>query len=160
MFGLITLPLVINNAFLGWGKRLKSSKCLWGQCVLVMRAIFRICGNQSHPGLQIVEKVATPLVAVTFLTSDEASFKGWWWGVGNEYESKRTLTRTKWLQVWTFPERIGCRNKGTWKTNPCREEKEIKTTGSCYEKMYFFHLSFPKLNKQILTKTTLLCKQG
>ena len=161
MFGLITLPLVINNALLGWGKRLKSSKCLWGQCVLVMRAIFRIWGNESHPGLQIVEKKATPLVAVTFLTSDEASFKGWWWGVGNEYESKRTLTRTKWLQVWTFPERSGCRNKGTWKTNPCREAKEIKTTGSCYEKMYFFfHLSFPKLNKQILTKTTLPCKQG
>ena len=60
-----------------------------------MRAIFRIWGNESHPGLQIVEKKATPLVAVTFLTSDEASFKGWWWGVGNEYESKRTLTRTK-----------------------------------------------------------------
>ena len=26
-----------------------------------MRAIFRICGNESHPGLQLVEKLATPL---------------------------------------------------------------------------------------------------
>ena len=33
----------------------------WGQCVLVMRAIFRICGNESHPGPQLVEKLATPL---------------------------------------------------------------------------------------------------
>ena len=30
-------------------------------CVLVVRAIFRICGNESHPGLQLVEKLATPL---------------------------------------------------------------------------------------------------
>ena len=27
-----------------------------------MRAIFRICGNESQPGLQLVEKKATPLV--------------------------------------------------------------------------------------------------
>ena len=26
-----------------------------------MRAIFRICGNESHPGPQLVEKLATPL---------------------------------------------------------------------------------------------------
>ena len=82
----------------------------------------------------------------------EASFKGWWWGVGNEYESKRTLTRTKWLQVWTFPERSGCRNKGTWKTNPCREAKEIKTTGSCYEKMYFFSPFLPQIKQANLDK--------
>jgi len=42
--------------------------------VLVMRAIFRTCGNESQPGLQVVEKLATPLVAVTFLTCDEAFF--------------------------------------------------------------------------------------
>ena len=27
-----------------------------------MRAVFRICGNESQPGLQLVEKKATPLV--------------------------------------------------------------------------------------------------
>ena len=26
-----------------------------------MRAIFRICGNESQPGQQIVEKLATPM---------------------------------------------------------------------------------------------------
>ena len=26
-----------------------------------MRAIFRICGNESQPGLQLVKKLATPL---------------------------------------------------------------------------------------------------
>ena len=44
-----------------WGEL----KSLRGQSVgevrLVMRAIFRICGNQSQPGLQIVEKLAIPL---------------------------------------------------------------------------------------------------
>ena len=44
-----------------WGEL----KSLRGQSVgkvsLVMRAIFRVCGNQSQPGLQIVEKLATPL---------------------------------------------------------------------------------------------------
>ena len=44
-----------------WGEL----KSLRGQSVgkvsLVMRAIFRIWGNQSQPGLQIVEKLATPL---------------------------------------------------------------------------------------------------
>ena len=57
----LTLRLVINYALLGWAKKLKSSKCWWGQCVLVMRAIFRICGNEGHPGPQLVEKQATPL---------------------------------------------------------------------------------------------------
>ena len=47
-----TLPLVINYALLEWAKKLKSSKCWWGQCVLVMHAIFRICGNESQPGPQ------------------------------------------------------------------------------------------------------------
>ena len=61
IFGLITLPLVINYALLGWAKKLKSSKCWWGQCVLVIQAIFRICGNESQPGLQLVERLATPL---------------------------------------------------------------------------------------------------
>ena len=41
-----------------WGK-LKSSKCWWGQCALVVRAIFRICGNKSQPALQLVEKLVT-----------------------------------------------------------------------------------------------------
>ena len=31
----------------------------------VMRAIFRICGNESHLGLQLVEKLATPLATET-----------------------------------------------------------------------------------------------
>ena len=45
IFGLITLPLVINCALLGWAKKLKSSKW-WGQCVLAMRAInFHIVCN-------------------------------------------------------------------------------------------------------------------
>ena len=37
-------PLVINlnYSLLGWAKLLKSSKCWWGQCVLVRGAIFRI----------------------------------------------------------------------------------------------------------------------
>ena len=61
MFGLITLPLVINYALMGWAKKPKSSKCWWGQCVLLMRAIFRMCGNESQPGLQLVEKLVTPL---------------------------------------------------------------------------------------------------
>ena len=29
-----------------------------------MHAIFRICGNESQPRLQIVEKLATPLIAI------------------------------------------------------------------------------------------------
>ena len=44
-----------------WGEL----KSLTGQSVgevrLVMRAIFRICGNESQPGLQLVEKMAMPL---------------------------------------------------------------------------------------------------
>ena len=35
-------------------KKLKRSKCR-GQCVEVMAAIFRICGNESQPGLQLVK---------------------------------------------------------------------------------------------------------
>ena len=46
-----------------WGEL----KSLRGQSVgevrLVMRAIFRICGNESQPGLQLVEKLTTPLIA-------------------------------------------------------------------------------------------------
>ena len=46
-----------------WGEL----KSLRGQSVgevrLVMRAIFRICGNESQPGLQLVEKLSTPLTA-------------------------------------------------------------------------------------------------
>ena len=30
-----------------------------------MRAIFRICGSESQPGLQLVEKLATPLAALS-----------------------------------------------------------------------------------------------
>ena len=30
-----------------------------------MRAIFRICGNESQPGLQLVEKLATPLAGLS-----------------------------------------------------------------------------------------------
>ena len=85
MFGLITLLLVINYALLGWAKKLGSSKCWWGQCALVMRAIFRICGNENQPGLQQVEKLTTPLSlpllsdCITFskpsaLQADEVNF--------------------------------------------------------------------------------------
>ena len=46
-----------------WGEL----KSLTGQSVgevrLVMRAIFRICGNESQPGPQLVEKLSTPLIA-------------------------------------------------------------------------------------------------
>ena len=41
-------------------KKLQRSKCWWDQCVLVMRAIFRLGRNESQPGLQLVEKLATP----------------------------------------------------------------------------------------------------
>ena len=34
----------------------------------------KICENDSQPGLQLVERLATPLVAVTFLTCDEEFF--------------------------------------------------------------------------------------
>ena len=32
--------------------------------LLAMHTIFRICGNESQPGLQLVEKWATPLSVV------------------------------------------------------------------------------------------------
>ena len=48
---------------MGWSKKLKSSKCWWGQCVLVMRAIFRIYGNKSQSRLLLVTKLATPLLS-------------------------------------------------------------------------------------------------
>ena len=32
-----------------------------GEVRLVVRTIFRICGNESQPGLQIVEELAMPL---------------------------------------------------------------------------------------------------
>ena len=38
-----------------------------GERVQVMHAIFRICGNESQPGLQIVEKLATPLALMCAL---------------------------------------------------------------------------------------------
>ena len=50
-----------------WGEL----KSLRGQSVgevgLVMRAVFRICGKESQTGLQIVEKLATPLVRASSL---------------------------------------------------------------------------------------------
>ena len=42
--------LLINYALLMLPK-----KRWWGQRVLFMRAIFRICGNESQPGLQIIQ---------------------------------------------------------------------------------------------------------
>ena len=46
-----------------------------------MHAIFRICGNESWPGLQLVEKMATPLTGSTWsteilLNSHAQSFSG------------------------------------------------------------------------------------
>ena len=37
----------------------------------VMRAIFRICGNESQPGLQLVEKLATTLPKTCYAYPDE-----------------------------------------------------------------------------------------
>ena len=34
-----------------------------------MRAIFRICGNENQAGLQLVEKLATPLTGESYITS-------------------------------------------------------------------------------------------
>ena len=34
---------------------------------LVMRAVLRICGKESQTGLQIVEKLATPMVRASSL---------------------------------------------------------------------------------------------
>ena len=39
-----------------------------------MRAIFRISGNESHPGLQLVEKLATPLPGVKKKKKSEEPF--------------------------------------------------------------------------------------
>lgn len=54
-FSLITLLLVINHALSGWVK--KSSKCWWGQCLLVVRAILHplkvSCRAQRHFGFLI-----------------------------------------------------------------------------------------------------------
>ena len=47
-------------------KKLKSWKCWWGHCILVMHANFRICVNQSQPALQIVEKLAMPLTTTVY----------------------------------------------------------------------------------------------
>ena len=33
-----------------------------------VRAIFRICGNESQPGLQLVKRLVTPLVALVVRT--------------------------------------------------------------------------------------------
>ena len=35
-----------------------------------MRAILRIFGNESQPGLQLVEKLATPLMCINFSAKD------------------------------------------------------------------------------------------
>ena len=32
--------------------------------IVVVRAVFRICGNKSQRGLQLVEKLATPLLLI------------------------------------------------------------------------------------------------
>ena len=39
-----------------------------------MRAIFRICGNESQPGLQIVEKLSTPLVTDLLYTNVQFTY--------------------------------------------------------------------------------------
>ena len=56
-----------------WGEL----KSLRGRSVcevrLVMRAIFRICGNESQPGLEIVEKLATPLRGIPLSSNDCSS---------------------------------------------------------------------------------------
>ena len=40
--------------------RLKSLKCWWGQCVLVMRAISRICGNERQGWISVALSVLFP----------------------------------------------------------------------------------------------------
>ena len=51
-----------------WGEL----KSLGGQSVaevrLVVRTIFRICGNESQPGLQIVEELTMPLAYYSYHT--------------------------------------------------------------------------------------------
>ena len=44
-----------------------------GEVRLVMRAVFRICGNESQPGLQIVEKLASPLQGIPLSSNDCSS---------------------------------------------------------------------------------------
>ena len=68
---------MINYALLEWAKKFRGSKCCWGQSVLVMRTIFRMCGNESQPGLQLVEKLAMPraLLPLNAITGcDSTSF--------------------------------------------------------------------------------------
>ena len=52
-------------------------KSLRGQSVgevrLVTRAVFRICGNEGQPDLQIVEKLATPLQGIPLSSNDCSS---------------------------------------------------------------------------------------
>ena len=48
----------------GWGE-LKSLRAQSvGEVSVVMRVIFRICGNESQPGLQLVENLAILLLNV------------------------------------------------------------------------------------------------
>ena len=108
MFGLITLPLVTNYALLGWAKNLRSSKCWWGRCVQVMRAVFRMCGNESQPGLQLVEKLTTP----RFASADgmNRAFSLTWLASMQIYGNKRTWLHKKrdqlpqdWFGTPTWP---------------------------------------------------------
>ena len=46
----------------GWGELKSFRGQSVGEVRIVMRAMFRICGNESQPGHQIVEKLATPLL--------------------------------------------------------------------------------------------------
>ena len=47
-----------------WGE-LKSLRAQSvGEVSVVTLVMFRICGNESQPGLQLVEKLATPLLSV------------------------------------------------------------------------------------------------
>ena len=43
-----------------------------------MRAIFRICGNESQPGLQLVKKLVMPLVTAQMLRKCRICLKGTW----------------------------------------------------------------------------------
>jgi len=44
-----------------------------GEVRLVMRAVFRICGNEIYPGLQTVEKLATSLRGIPLSNNEFSS---------------------------------------------------------------------------------------
>ena len=67
-----------------------------------MRAIFRICGNESQQGLQLIGKLATPLIT-TFLFQGRAGEPG---QQGEEGPEGPKVSRTSYL--FFVLREIGC----------------------------------------------------